>query len=243
MRFLFSIVICVFCVSAAQADLIVLEDFEDNVLNFTASQALFHDGSNDYFTITPLNGAADPETGSFAGFGGTHYFAAEDIDDGGTRPTNGTLSFNVNVSGFTDLYVDLLFAAGGNDGIPAYDSNDGFLVRASLDGGAFQNLLAFEAEEVAGSTTNQLLKQDADFNGTGDAAGFQPDHNFTAFNNLIIAGTGTNLLVEISIDSNDGNGEFAIDDFAIHGTNTVPEPSTFALGIIGLGFVLQRRRR
>jgi hypothetical protein len=119
------------------------------------------------------------------------------------------------VTGFSDLSLDMLFAAGGNDSVPAYDSNDGFLVRASLDNGAtFQNLLAFESI----GTTNMELRQDADFDGTGDPAGFLPSNVATAFSGLAISGTGTSLLVEVVVSSNDGNGEFAFDSIVLNGT-------------------------
>ena len=139
----------------------------------------------------------------------------------------------------TNLSVDLLFAAGGNaNPTPAYDSDDGFLVRASLDGGAsWQNLLAFEAE----GTTNQLLRQDTNFDGVGD--GFLPSGEFTAFNGLSIAGTTDNLLVQVIFDSNDGNGEMAIDNVQINGFSAVPEPSSLVvIGMIGVGMAFRRRR-
>lgn len=239
MRLTLSISLVLFCVSGLQAQSTVLltEDFEDNVVNYTTSTPEFHDGTSDYFTITPLNGVAN-SIDAYSGFGGSNYFAVEDMDDGNSRPGSGTLSFNVNVAGFENLSLDMLFAAGGNGaGVPAYDSDDGFLVRASIDGNPFQNLLAFEAA----GTTNQLLLQDTNFDGTGD--GFQPSESFTAFNGLAIAGTGSNLLLEIVVDSNDGNVEFAFDNIVVSGTSAVPEPGSAVL-LIGaaLGLITQRRR-
>ena len=116
---------------------LLFEDFEDNTLTFTSSTELFHDDVSDYFHVTPLNGVAN-SVAPYAGFQGSNYFAAEDLDDANTRPSTGVLSFSQNVTGMTNLSVDLLFAAGGNGAeIPAYDSDDGFLVRASLDGGSY----------------------------------------------------------------------------------------------------------
>lgn len=223
--------------SSLQADIVLFEDFEDNTVNYTVDRSEFHDGVSDYFTITPLNSAANPVS-PYTGFGGSNYFAAEDIDDGNTRPSTGTLSFNVGIAGFTDLNLDLLFAAGGNGaGVPSYDSNDGFLVTAQIDGGSIQNLLAFDAV----GTTNQLLRQDTDFDGTGD--GFLPSSAFTAFNGLAIAGTGSNLVVEIFIASNDGNTEFAFDNVTINGTSAVPEPSSLmVIGMFSMAGLLRRCR-
>ena len=75
----------------------------------------------------------------------------------------------------------------------------------------FENLLAFEAE----GEVNQVLRQDTDFDGTGD--GLLVDENFLAYN-LPITGTGDNLLIEVIFEANDGNVEFAIDDFSITAT-------------------------
>jgi hypothetical protein len=225
--------------STAKADVLLFENFEDNIVTFTPSQPLYHDGVSDYFHIVPLNGspnALDP----FTGFQGSNFFAVEDIDDGNTRPPQGILTFSVSGTGLNTLSVDVMFAAGGNTGAPpAYDSDDGFLLRASLNGGGtWQNLLAFEAVGV----TNQLFRQDTNFDGVGD--GFLPTGSFTAFNNLVITGTTNNLLVQVIFDSNDGNGEMAIDSFRINGFTNVPEPSALGLvGIIGVGMLLRRRRR
>lgn len=221
---------------SAEADVLLFEDFEDNVVTFTASDGLFHDGTSDYFTIVPLNNPANPSV-PFSGFAGNNYFAAEDLDDGGTRPATQTLSFNVDIAGFENLTLSSLFAAGGNDASPAYDSNDGFLIRASIDADPFQNLLAFEAI----GTTNQLLRQDADFDGTGDVAGFQPSEAMTSFADLVILGTGSTLNLEIVVSSNDGNGEFAFDNVLIQG-DAVPEPSTLAVAVLALGGLARRRR-
>ena len=195
----------------APPQVLLFEDFENNTLTYTSNEEFFHDGVSDYFTITPLNGVAN-SVAPYAGFQGSNYFAAEDLDDGSTRVDTGTLIFDVDITGMTNLSVDLLFAAGGNGANPpAYDSDDGFLVRASLDGGSnFENLLAFEAE----GEVNQFLRQDTDFDGVGDS--LLVDENFLAYN-LPITGTGNNLRVEVIFESNDGNVEFAIDDFSISG--------------------------
>lgn len=227
------------------ADVIMQEDFEDATFNFTVSSAMFHDGAGDYYTVVPLTFAGNPlgtsaeATAAYTGFGGGSFFAAEDVDDGGTRPDTRTMSFNVNISNFNTLTFSTLFAASGNAAAtPAYDANDGFLIRASIDGGAFQNLLAFEAE----GTTNQLLRQDTDFNGVGD--GFLPSAAFTSFSNLAISGTGSNLLLEIILTSNDGNVEFGFDDVTVSGILVaVPEPSSMALLILAGSVVGFRRRK
>lgn len=230
--------------SLVKADVIMIEDFENSTFNFTVTDPLFHDGASDYYSVVPLAFAgntlgspAAPDT-PYSGFNGSNYFAAEDVDDGGVRPETRTMSFNVNIAGFNTLAFSTLFAAGGNAaGTPAYDSNDGFLVRASIDGGAFQDLLAFEAV----GATNQLLRQDTDFDGVGD--GFLPSSAFSAFSNLAISGTGNNLLLQVILTANDGNVEFAFDDVTITGNlSAVPEPSSFALLTLAASAIGFRRR-
>ena len=232
--------------SIVSADIIMTENFEDSTFNFTVSDPLFHDGAGDYYTVIPLafsgNTLGSPAEAvvAYTGFGGSNFFAAEDVDDGGLRPEFRTMSFNVNITNYNTLTFSTLFAASGNAAAtPAYDANDGFLIRASVDGGAFQNLLAFEAE----GATNQLLRRDTNFDGVGD--GFLPSSAFTAFNNLAIAGTGNNLLLEITLTANDGNVEFAFDNVTISGNITaVPEPSSIALLILAgsaVGFRCRRR--
>lgn len=222
--------------SVAKAAVLLIEDFEDNTVFYTASDGEFHDGSSDYFTIVPLNSPANPVS-AYTGFGGSNYFAAEDIDDGATRPSSQTLAFTVNILGYENITFGTLFAAGGNGvAVPSYDSNDGFLIRASIDSGAFQNLLAFEAI----GATNQQLAQDTDFDGTGD--GLVPTSAFTGFNGLSILGTGSSLTLEVIVDSNDGNAEFAFDDIIIEG-DLVPEPSSALLALIGGAWLFGRRRK
>ena len=231
--------------SIVSAATIMTENFEDNTFNFTVSDPMFHDGAGDYYTVIPLKfpgntlGSPAEAVSPYTGFGGNNFFAAEDVDDGGLRPDFRTMSFNVNVSGYNTLTFSTLFAASGNAAAtPAYDANDGFLIRASIDGGAFQNLLAFEAE----GATNQLLRRDTNFNGVGD--GFLPSSAFTAFNNLAISGTGNNLLLEIILTSNDGNVEFAFDDVTISGNvSAVPEPSSVVMLIVGGSALAFRRRK
>ena len=238
---LLSIFFIVALTSVASADVLLFEDFEDSARNYTVSTPEFHDGTSDYFGIVPLLGAANP-VDAYSGFAGSNFFAIEDMDDGGTRPSSATITYSLNISGFENFSVDLLFAAGGNGALtPSYDDEESFLVRASIDGGAIQNLIAFEASEPGGDITNNQVFQDTDFDGIGD--GFLPTSAFTSLNSLAIAGTGTNLVVEVLVTSNDGNSEFAFDNFRINGFSSVPEPATLSLGLLVMAGLGARRRR
>lgn len=84
-----------------------------------------------------------------------------------------------------------------------------------------------------------------DFDGIGDASGFQPSSQLTAFHGLAIIGTGNRLLIEVIVTSNDGNSEFAFDNFVVNGTVVaIPEPSSIVgLAVVAMGVVYHRRRR
>lgn len=241
MRKVFLLAFCAaLCSSANAQEVIMLEDFEDATVAFTTSEPLFHDGAADYYTIVPENGA---DTVPHTGFNGTNYFAAQDIDDGGTRSITATMTFNIDITDFESLTFSGLFGAAGNErAIPAYDDEESLIVSATIDGGTTQNLLAFEALEPGGDVTNNLIAVDTDFNGVGD--GFQPTSAMTGFNDIAVAGTGSNLALTVTITSSDGNSTFAFDDLTVSGISVaVPEPgSAMFLGLTALGLLGVRRR-
>lgn len=240
----------VFCPFVLRADIIMLEDFEDGTVNYTGVTE-FHDSANDYFGRVPALGAIAPDDGPYTGFGGTNYFAAEDINStmiggGGPGLATQTLEFTINIAGHESLKFSGLFAAGGNDAGNSdgfrYDDEDGLRVTAQIDGGGVQNLLAFEAAEPGGDLGNNELLIDANFDGIGDPAGFQPTESFTAFNDIGITGTGTELLLKIEVTATAQSEAFAFDNVQVSGMKVVPEPSSFILaGLTALMF--SRRRR
>ncbi len=229
-------------------DVIMYEDFEDSTVEYTGVTQFW--GSNSaHFTIVPLFGTTSPDDGPYSGFGDSNFFAAENMDSpGGPETITQTLIFNINIANYSELTFDFLFAAGdnapGGSRPLSYDDEDGLRVRAQIDGGAFQNLIAFEAIEPGGDTSNNELRQDTDFNGVGDPDGFLPTSGFTAFDGLAVSGTGTNLLLEIEVTSSSVNESLAFDNILIQGTSSVPEPSSiFIFGIGGIAFGFRRRRQ
>lgn len=211
---------------------LLVEDFEDNTVNYTVSTGEFFDSSNDHFTIVPLNGAADPVT-PYVGFQGSNFFSAEDMNNGGRVDTQ-TLTFSVNVEDYSNITLSGLFAVGGNAAVPpAYDDEESLLVRARFDGGAFENILAFEAEEPGGDTTNNLIRMDTDFDGVGD--GTIPDHNFMLLTSAPLAGSGTTLEVEVIVTSTDGGSEFAFDNFMVEGDFAGPSTTVTNTNDSGAG--------
>lgn len=220
---------CLVCFNS-QAAIILLEDFEDNNLTFSASDGLFFDTGRDLFTISPLNGVASPIDGAYNGFNGENFFAADDIDDPqgpGTRSQ--TLTFNLDISGFNNLLFSGFFGAGGNnlngnDSTARYDSADGLRVRAQIDGGTIQDLLFFEAEQPGGDVINNRLLQDTNFDGIGD--GLLLSTSLTAFNNIAINGLGSSLSLFIELHGDAQSESFAFDDITIAGERISTPPPT-----------------
>lgn len=221
----------------AQAQ-IFFEDFETTVNSgLNSSITPFSDNSADYFTITDgtnINGTYNPTNQ------GNSFFAAQDIDgEGATNPA--TLSFNgINISGFTNLGFSGLFAEDdATDSNEDWDAPDFVSVQYSIDGGALQNLLAFEND---GSTFNSEAFLDTDFDGIGD--GQVLTDTFTQFN-AGITGTGNSLdlLFTLSLDS--GDEDIAFDNITITGdpdSTAVPTPAMLP-GLIGFGMSILRKRK
>lgn len=174
------------------------------------------DGAGDYSfrtTGTPAFGT------NFTGFQGSSYWAAEDINDIGSvgytgGNTDQILWAGIDISGMTNLSFSGLFAAqrnAENGGVFRFEDSEFILIEASIDGGAFFNVLAFE-DGPGGSATDFL--QDTDFDGVGD--GTVLTHTFTEFT-ANIAGTGAMLDLRITFSLDGANEEIAFDQFEING--------------------------
>ena len=233
---------------------LLFEDFEDKntLLTNTSAAQLQFVAASDYFAIVPLNGMPEHDDGPIQGIQGLNYFAAEDLDATGfTGPGAGTstrtLTFELGISNVTgDLAFSGLFAAGSNDlslgdgNLQRYDFDDGLRVRAQIDSGPLQNLYALSAANVAGDNTNQALRIDTNFDGTGDGA--LVTNTLTSSGVIPINGTGNTLRLFVEISSDSTDEDFALDNLTITGT-VVPEPSVTLLGVLFFGLTGLRRRR
>lgn len=234
--------------TVADADLLMLEDFEDNTVNYTGVTE-FYDTANDHFTIVPLNGVAGHDDGMHTGFGGSYYFSAEDMNDAqGPGFDTQALVFNINITNYTDLVFSGLFAAGNNNGAvgqsPRYDGAPGTFanatdfvhVTAQIDGGVVQPIIGW-----AGVGENGQLRRDNDFDKVGDGSilGLAA----ASVINFPINGTGNNLALSIEISMDASGEEFAMDNIRVNGT-AVPEPSgLLALSLVAVGLAAIRRIR
>ena len=184
---------------------------------FTGEQWFWSDGSTDYYGIAPSNyGSQSSATeNTFSGYNGD-YLTGEDMDGHGSEanlPSGFSLPaeliWSVDVSGYTSLEFSGLFGAAFSN---KHDGSDYLKISASLDGGSYAEILAFEST-VTGS--NGALSQDTDSDGIGDGTQLSSTlQTFTAS----ISGTGTTLLLKLEASFNSGDEDFAADDFSVTGT-------------------------
>lgn len=207
------------------------ESFDDDN-QFAVSTSFFSDGSGDYFTLTDGS-----NIGSFvelSGFDGP-FLAAQDLDGEGGPATVELLWSDLDISGQSNLEFSGLFAEDdASDGNEDWDAADFVKFEYAIDGGAFQDLLAFEND---GSTFNSAPSQDTDFDGVGDGAVLTSTaQEFKA----AIAGTGSLLDLRLTIALDSGDEDIAIDSLRIAQAVTIADndaPLTLIHEIQGSGTV------
>ena len=163
--------------SVATAATLASTSFQGSGLAYTLTGEFDAIGSGftDYFKVLPNNATRVDSTmipsGIFASGDGTQCLMTEDTDSlAATVP--GTVTFAaVNLTGHTNIRLDVLLAATGVQGNAlasprGFEAGDRIKIEASVDGAAFQTLASFVPE--AGGF-NTYLSRDTDGNGTGDA--------------------------------------------------------------------------
>src|SRR5690606_12078067 len=184
------------------------------------------DPSTFYFKRT-TNSQIDLAFGSYTGQSGTTFWAGENhggLFGAGNEEQNIVFS-NINISGKTGLTFKGLFAA-NNQGA-AFENmalgashSDYMIVEYNIDGGAYQPLFSFFANNnTASGVNNKSLAEDT--NGDGIGNGTILTANFTTFTKSI-AGTGTTLTLRVRCSSNGNNEEMAFDNFQLLADACVP---------------------
>lgn len=191
---------------------IFTESFETdgNGTRYTTSIPEFSDGSSDFFTRT--DGSNISSSYEVTDANGSFYFAAQDINGEGADSQQ-TLTFSgIDVSDLTNLGFNALFAEDdSSDGNEDWDEPDFVTVEYQLDGGGFNNLLAFEND---GSEFNSAPLEDTDFDGTGE--GTEVTDAFTNFESAI-AQTGSSLDLRFTFDLDSGDEDIAVDAITVTG--------------------------
>lgn len=169
------------------------------------------------------------------------WFGVVDTVNGDNPAGNGTVDWEFDVTGFTDLSVSIDFAAMGD----FEASNDSFNFTYSFDNILFSPLFTSSVDED-GSLTYTLEAGAPTFQFTLDDPllmnGTVLDNNFQTLS-AAAPGVGNTLYLRFVGGGDGGSEGFAFDNVVING---VPEPSTFVLigmGSLGLGWAAIRRRR
>lgn len=193
---------------------IFTESFETdgNGTRYTTSVPEFTDGSADFFTRT--DGSDIASSYQVLNPDGGFYFAAQDIDGEGAASTQ-TLTFSgIDITGFTNLSFSALFAEDtAGDSAEDWDLSDNVIIQYQIDGGGFNNLLAFESVPD-GDDFNAVPAQDTDFDGDGD--GTELTDTFELFSSAI-AGTGSTLDLQVTFTLDAGDEDIAIDNIQVTG--------------------------
>jgi len=241
-RFLL-VCIAILCLTGmANADIILFEDFEDASVAYTTSVPEFTDleTSSGYDFFIRTDGSNHSTGVVYSNIQGSSYFAGMDLDgEGASLPLEMTFA-GIDITGYSDLSFSAMFAEDDDGANEDWDLSDYVHVKYQVDGGGFQNLLAFESIPD-GDYYNALPALDTDFDGDGD--GTVLTDSFALFTESI-AGTGNTLDLQFIFQLNAGDEDIAIDNVTIEGINAVPVPA--ALWLLGsglLGLIGIRRRK
>ena len=188
------------------------ETFETdaNGTNYNTSVAEFSDGSTDYFTRTDGSNLAGSV--QINGVEGSFFFGAQDLDgEGATLPLSLTTA-QIDVSGFSDLDLAVLLAEDSDLPDLDWDDDDYVHFTYTLDGGAPQNLLWVESNEINGGFNSEAAI-DTDFDGVGDGAVLT--ENLSEFAAPIDVSGASNLEIQIEFQLDSGDEDIAIDNLRV----------------------------
>lgn len=228
-----------FCVLGAIAapnqlfgDTIYIEDFEDAVVGYTLTDlngdalAEFSDGGSDFFLRTDGTGISGGY--SVTGFGGTSFFAGQDLDGDGELEPFTQLFAGIDIAGITDLGFSVLLAEDDDGSNQDWDENDDIVsFEYQIDNGGFVSIF-------------DVLPSGTGFNSAPAVGTTEVTSTFAEFTGSITE-TGNLLDLRITWDLDSGDEDLAIDNVTITG---IPEPASLALiGLGGLAMLGRGRRQ
>jgi len=176
------------------------------------------DGDDNYFMTTD---GSDIDK-SYDGVNG-NFFAGQDLDDGGwdgsASPSQIQWS-DIDISGQTNIQFTGSFAETYDD--PGdIDNLDSLLLQYRIDGGEWQNLIAFRND---GSQYNTDFLEDTDFDGIGDGTSITSESGAMVSFTKTISETGSTIDLLFTAQVDAGDEDFAIDGFQLSasGGNALP---------------------
>ncbi|PSQ86338.1 MAG: hypothetical protein BRD43_07505 [Bacteroidetes bacterium QS_4_64_154] len=180
------------------------EPFDDDS-QFDVTKGSLGGGSSSYFKITDGSDIDESYNGTTGKF-----LAGSDTDGDGDGTSDPQITWTgIDVSGEGGLQFTGSFGGDGS----RYENSDFVRVEYRVDGGAWQNLIAFRGDP------NDHLAEDTDFDGTGDGATID-DGSVSSFSKDI-GGLADSLGLRLTAEMTAQTESFAVEDFKIKSTTAV----------------------
>ncbi len=221
------------------SEVVVLGETFDDAAGFTTSSGLFSDGGFDYLGIADGTGGGDfggaPAPSGVKTYSGAdgRFLTGMDLDGEGAALPVEIEWKGLDIAGLSDLQFSADFAEAFDD--PGdIDAGDVIEVAVSIDGGAYETILAFAGADFSstGGPFNGVFRQDTDFDGTGDGAALGDAFQTFA---AAIDGTGSTLDLRVTLSLNAGDEDFALDNVRIVGqSGGATPPAVLAVSGDGL---------
>ncbi|MCB8928643.1 MAG: ExeM/NucH family extracellular endonuclease [Ardenticatenaceae bacterium] len=194
----------------------------DNNTGFVTSTPFFSDEAVstgfDFFGISDGAGGGDFGSGdpaqtnvkAYTGFNGG-FLTGMDLDGEGASLPIAVDWTGIDIAGGSNLQFGGDFAEFFDSPGDIDQANDRILVQYQIDGGGYQNLIAFEGDGSNGAF-NGNFSEDTNFDGEGDGTTLtDAAQTFTK----AIAGTGSTLDLRLIVFVDSGDEDFAVDNFII----------------------------
>ena len=195
--------------TAETGDGFLSEPFDDESQFDVTQGETFVDGDA-FFTIT--DGSNVPQ--EYSGADGTFLAGADTQSPDGTDGPVRIEWSGIDISGASSLEFSGLFGAAAGavyDGPGSGFDPDNVIVEYRVDGGQWQNLIAFQPDGA--SFSNDLL-EDTDFDGVGDGTQINGDGTLESFTKDI-GDTGGTLDLRLTANMTLADEDFAVDEFKI----------------------------
>ena len=138
--------------SACQADILLLEDFEDPTVAYTVSDPddLSDAANRDYYGVIRPDTVALPADIIYNGLQGLGYYGVQDTDGATTPDADNLITLTwtgVSIANYQDLEFSVLLAEDDSaDGFEDWDTFAEFRVETQIDGGGFFTDLSIRSE-------------------------------------------------------------------------------------------------